>query len=109
MQTKLAPLSRGQQSFLVLFVRCWTGPYLQGFLNAVAVHERGFFVGGMGGRLFLFESTSMKGTGGRRQDAYVLSRVVRLFDTDLVELGNGKGSDYRWVSFRRGYVSDHAL
>lgn len=72
----------------------------------MAVHERGFLVGGMGGRLFLFESASRKGTGGRRQDAYVLSRVVRLFDTDLVELGNGKGSDYRWVSCRRGNTRD---
>lgn len=56
----------------------------------------GFLVGGDSGRVLVFEEDRKEG-GGAARDVYTLTRVVRVFAVDLVELKPAEGSDYRWV------------
>lgn len=76
-----------------------TGAY-SGSLNVVASHARGFFVGGSRGEILVFEQDD-KTVGGDR-DVYTLTRAVRIFGVELVELTPTMGPDYEWVS--RGTV-----
>ena len=46
--------------------------------------------------MLVFEEDRKKG-GSAARDAYTLTRVVRVFAVDLVELKAAEGSDYRWV------------
>lgn len=47
--------------------------------------------------MLVFEADSSKEGGGSARDAYTLTRVVRVFAVDLVELKPAEGPDYRWV------------
>ncbi len=67
-------------------------------LNVVAPHARGFFVGGAGGKLHVFEQNK-RGAAAGGNDEYALTLVVRIFGVDLVELRPATEPDYRWVSW----------
>lgn len=67
----------------------------------MVTHAHGFFVGGSRGEILVFEKdkkTGGSGGGGGGRDAYTLTRAVRIFGVDLVELRPTMGLDYRWVS-----------
>lgn len=76
---------------------CWrltTGAYCRN-LNVVVTHTHGFFVGGSRGEIMVFEHDKKTAGGGR--DVYTLTRVVRIFGVELVELRPTIGPEYRWV------------
>lgn len=79
-------------------------------LNVVATHEGRFFVGGSHGQVLVFEQGGCggaagggQGGAGRGKDAYLLTRVVSIFDgvIDVVELRPAAGAGYRWVGTPR--------
>eukprot|EP00752_Nemacystus_decipiens_P007835 g7000.t1 len=61
-----------------------------GTLNVVATHAHGFFVGGSRGEILVFEQ-------GKETDAFTLTRAVRIFGVELVELSPTMGPDYGWL------------
>eukprot|EP00903_Cladosiphon_okamuranus_P020583 g18894.t1 len=80
-----------------------------GSINVVVTHERGFFVGGSRGEILVFEHEKALGGGGgggsgsgsggseSGRDGYTLTRAVRIFGVELVELRPTMGPDYRWL------------